>query len=42
MDPEINSCAQIAEVLKYMKITQLKLVNRNASMSDKNAFLSGE
>ncbi|MFR3945979.1 MAG: DUF6783 domain-containing protein [Ruminococcus sp.] len=25
MDPEINSCAQIAEVLKYMKITQLKL-----------------
>ena len=25
MNPEINSCAQIAEVLKYMKITQLKL-----------------
>ena len=25
MDSEINSCAQIAEVLKYMKITQLKL-----------------
>ena len=24
MDPEINSCAQIAEVLKYMKITQLQ------------------
>lgn len=24
-NPEINSCAQIAEVLKYMKITQLKL-----------------
>lgn len=24
-NPEINSCAQIAEVLKYIKITQLKL-----------------
>ena len=24
-NPEINSCTQIAEVLKYMKITQLKL-----------------